>query len=60
MCTPLPHTNTIVGSAWPESWRTRSLAKSRRAWISANAPITSHTKTWSYWKVQSAPTSAPV
>ena len=58
--TPPPHTNTIVESAWPESWRTRSLAKSRRAWMTAIAPITSHTKTWSYRRVQSAPTSAAV
>ena len=60
MRTPPPHTNTIVGSAWPESWRIRSLAKSRRAWMTAIAPITSHTKTWSYWRVQNAPTSASV
>jgi len=33
MRTPPPHANTIVRSAWPESWRTRSLAKSRRAWM---------------------------
>ena len=60
MRTPPPHTNTIVRSVWPESWRTRSIAKSRRAWMTAIAPITSHTKTWSYWRVQSAPTSASV
>jgi len=26
--------------------------------MTAIAPITSHTKTWNYWRVQSAPTSA--
>jgi len=28
--------------------------------MTAIAPIASHTKTWSYWRIQSAPTSASV
>ena len=54
---PSPHSNTIVGSAKPEL---APCANSRRSWMTAIAPITSHTKSWKYWRVQSAPTSATV
>jgi len=36
-----PHTNHNAGSAGPE---TTTFAKSKRAWMTASAPLTCHTK----------------
>jgi len=60
VCPLPPHTNHNVGQRDPNSWRTRSLAKSRRAWMTASALLTSQTKKWNYWRVESAPTPAYV
>jgi len=46
----------LSGQRDPNSWRPRSFAKSKRARMTAS--FTSHTKTWSWWKVESSPTTA--
>jgi len=64
--------NHNVGSAWfrhltqtsgqrdPNSWWTRSFAKSKRAWMSASAPTYKSHNKWSYWRVESTPARAYV
>jgi len=66
--------NHNVGSAWkrhltltltpgqrdPNSWRTRSFAKSKKVWMTASSPIYKSHKKLSYWRVESAPTRAYV
>jgi len=64
--------NRNVGSAWkrhltltsdqrdPNSWRTRSFSKSKKAWMTASSPIYKSHKKSSYWRVGSAPTRAYV
>jgi len=52
-----PHTNTFVGSARPEL---APCAKSKRAWMTASAPIYKSHKKEATERVESAPTCACV
>jgi len=61
VCLLPPHINHNVGSAWLELVANSLLCKidKNRGWPQAYL-FTSHTKKWSYWRVESTPTRAYV